>query len=47
MLETMIALFQPHAAAILGDETGAEAERAMALVLESVSDDRTTHPLGG
>ena len=39
MLDTMLALFQPHAAAILGDETGAEAERVVTLVLESIGDD--------
>jgi hypothetical protein len=34
MLDRMIALFQPYAAAIKADETGAEAEWASALVLE-------------
>jgi len=36
MLEAMLALFAPHAAAILGDETGSEAERIASLVLESL-----------
>jgi hypothetical protein len=39
MLDRMIALFQPSAAAILADETGAEAERVTALVLEQLDSD--------
>jgi len=37
MLNRMIALFQPYAAAIKADETGAEAERANTLVLEQLT----------
>ena len=36
MLQDMIAMFQPHAAAILGDESGAAAERIVAQVVEGL-----------
>lgn len=36
MLESMLELLAPHAAAILGDDTGSEAERIMALVIEQL-----------
>lgn len=36
MLEAMLALFAPHAAAILGDETGEATEGIVAQVSESL-----------
>jgi hypothetical protein len=39
MLDAMLALFKPHAAAILGDETGAEAVFITAQVLEGLDSD--------
>lgn len=41
MLDTMLALFRPHAAAILGDEMGDETARTVELVLDTLGDE---HP---
>jgi hypothetical protein len=39
MLENIISLLQPYAAAILSDETGEDTERIMAQVLDDLDSD--------